>query len=224
MNSLQNVFKALLLLFVLVAGSCKHEPPAEPVDCGEATTIEEMMEWIYFKQGTYWIYEEQNSGAIDTMTVIESHQGYSQGGNRAFSYTMSSSHDGAEYEYWYNESWSGNSVRPECKRRVVFSSRYFPGWQLYENSSFVFPMFIGNKATQYGNGIVYGETRITDIEDSLLLGGLSFGNVVTYHMDYSAEYQEDSAEIVIAKNIGIVQKIVRARSENWKLNQYQILQ
>lgn len=59
----------LLFLSLLCVGlsRCKHEPPEQP--CQYDSSLEEMKKWYFFKTGSYWIYEEVNSGARDTVTV-----------------------------------------------------------------------------------------------------------------------------------------------------------
>ncbi|MFM9984463.1 MAG: hypothetical protein ACKVOK_04475 [Flavobacteriales bacterium] len=59
----------------VVLHNCKHEPVIDPngPQCGEATTIDELREWAFFKEGTYWIYEEETTLARDTFTVVDSH-------------------------------------------------------------------------------------------------------------------------------------------------------
>jgi len=105
--NLKNRLRHIALMLVILSFlTCKHEPEIDPNSsyCGEATTIDEMMEWVYFKTGTYWIYEEQNSGALDTMTVYYDYNGVSNTGNREFVVKMESSLDGYTYEYWFNNA------------------------------------------------------------------------------------------------------------------------
>ena len=57
---------------------CKHEPPEQT--CQYDSSLEEMKKWYFFKTGSYWIYEEVNSGARDTVTVYFHEEGVSSGG------------------------------------------------------------------------------------------------------------------------------------------------
>jgi hypothetical protein len=224
MNSLQNSCKALLLLFVLVAGSCKHEPPAEPVDCGEATSIEEMMEWTYFKTGTYWIYREINTGVLDTCYVYYDYYGLSQGGNETFVYKIHSSNDGYTYEYWFNEGWSGHgSLKPECLIRVVDCDKYRPGDYLGGSHVFPFPLFVGNRCGQ-DNGVVYGLSTITEIKnnDSLPIGVL--GNTIQIYQECSPQHSFRPSTYKLAKNVGIVRKTIPHVNEDWILISHSVIQ
>jgi hypothetical protein len=121
--------------------------------CGEATTIDEMMEWVYFKTGTYWVYREQNTGVLDTMTVYFDYNGVSATGNREFKIKILSSLDGYTYEYWFNDSWSGDcSLFPGCYCRTVDCEKYKIGDFAGGNHVFIFPLKKGSQVWQGGGG------------------------------------------------------------------------
>jgi hypothetical protein len=224
MNSLQNSFKALLLLFVLVAGSCKHEPPAEPVDCGEATSIEEMMEWTYFKTGTYWIYREINTGVLDTCNVYYDYNGVDELNYQQFLYKIRSSHDGYTYEYWYNEGWSGfGSITPNCFIRVVDCDKYIPGDVAGNSHVFAFPLFIGNQCSQIGGGH-YGASRTVDHLSVDSVAGLLFNDVYVFNQDLSPQHGYKPSTYKLCKGIGILSKEIPFLNEKWELIEYRIYQ
>ncbi len=219
----------ILFLFCLciILSTCKHEPEIDPNSsyCGEATTIDEMMEWVYFKTGTYWIYEEQNSGALDTMTVYFDYSGVSNTGNREFVVKMESSLDGYTYEYWFNDAWSGEcGLFPSCYCRVVDCEKYIPGDFVGGNHNFIFPLRIGNKAGQLGPNLTPGATEIIQQDDTLTLSNLEFNNPYTFRMDFSIQHDRKLAYYRIVQNVGIVQKEIPEFNENWQLIEYLIIQ
>jgi hypothetical protein len=65
----------LVLMACIFLEGCKKgkEEPEESctVPCEGTACIAEMKDWFYFQPGTYWIYEEQSSGALDTVTVLD---------------------------------------------------------------------------------------------------------------------------------------------------------
>jgi hypothetical protein len=58
----------LSLLFLLFADSCKKKK------CGVKPNKmqQEMLDWIFFKEGSYWIYQDTISGAYDSVYVFKS--------------------------------------------------------------------------------------------------------------------------------------------------------
>lgn len=217
----------LLLALCFALSNCKHEPVIDPngPQCDEATTIDEMMEWVYFKTGTYWIYEEQNTGALDTMTVYYDYNGVSPTGNRDFVVKMRSSLDGYTYEYWFNDAWSTEStLNPGCILHAVDCEKYVPGDFVGGNHTFIFPLIIHNRAYQLGPNLATGYTEIIDKLDSVIISPGIFQNVYKFRLDFSIQHDRKLANYSICQNIGIIQKEIPAFDENWLLIEYQINQ
>ncbi len=211
----------------MTLATCKHKPEIDPesTDCGEATTIDEMMEWVYFKTGTYWIYEEQNTGALDTMTVYYDYNGVSSTGNREFVVKMESSLDGYTYEYWFNDSWSGDcGLFPGCFCRTVDCEKYVIGDFVDGNHNFIFPLRIGNKAGQLGPNLTPGATEIIEFNDTIALDDSLYKDVFTFRMDFSIQHDRKLAYYRLCHNIGIIQKNIPELNENWLLIEYLIPQ
>jgi hypothetical protein len=216
----------LLVALCVVCSRCKHEPQLDPnrEQCGEATTIDEMMEWVYFKEGTYWVYEEQNTGLLDTLIVYFDYKGTSAAGNREFLYRMRSSLDGYTYEYWFNDGWSGEcGLFPGCFCRAIECDKYIPG-DVDGNPVFIFPLRVGNQLIQSGGGIVFGASRINARIDSLQWLNYTFLNTYEFVQDYSPQHEYDTAVYRICKNIGIIEKEIDAQNEHWRLIDYRIEQ
>jgi hypothetical protein len=225
---LKKTYFHILFLFCLciILSTCKHEPEIDPNSsyCGEATTIDEMMEWVYFKTGTYWIYEEQNSGAIDTMTVYYDYNGVSNTGNREFVVKMESSLDGYTYEYWFNDAWSGEcGLFPGCFCRAVDCEKYVPGDAAGVNHVFIFPLKVGSQVWQ-SHGVDFGLSRVTNFFATDTIGESVFNNIYVFNQDFSPQHDYEPSIYKIALEVGIVQKILVNSSENWELIEYQIIQ
>jgi hypothetical protein len=215
----------VLTAICAVCSRCKHEPQIDPNSayCGEATTIDEMMEWVYFKEGSYWVYQEQNTGALDTMTVYYDYNGVSSTGNRSFTVKMRSSLDGYTYEYWFNEAWSGDcSLFPGCFCRVVDIDKYIPGDFAGGNHTFVFPLRIGNRAGQLGPNLETGASEIIQYNDTMSINSSLYFDTFTFRIDFSVQHEHHLAIYKIAQNIGIIQKEIPDYNENWLLLNYQI--
>jgi hypothetical protein len=212
---------ALLLLLV----KCKHEPVIDPngPQCGEATTIDEMMEWMYFKTGTYWVYSEQNTGVLDTMTVYYDYNGVSSTGNREFAVKMRSSLDGYTHEYWFNDAWSNecDTYFTDCFCRVVDCDKYKPGDYVGGNHTFIFPLIIGNRAGQQ-HGLDFGYSTIVSHSDSVIIGDLIFLDVYEFQLDISVQHNFNEATYKNAKKKGFIEKIIPNQNEHWVIVEFEI--
>ncbi|MBL7942091.1 MAG: hypothetical protein JNM00_04960, partial [Flavobacteriales bacterium] len=134
------------MVFAIPVWTCKHPPGPDSDQCGEATTIDEMMEWIYFKSGTYWVYEEETTGELDTLTVVAHGDGIHAGTNyRWFSYDAVSSRDGYNYYWWFSDSYTIPCPANEnCLSHKMWCSKSKPGNAVGEITMFPFPLFDGN--------------------------------------------------------------------------------
>lgn len=218
-------FKAFFLFLALATlVACKHEPEPEPFDCGEATSIDEMMEWIFFKTGTYWIYKEVNTGALDTCTVYYDYSGISSAGNREFLYKIKSAFDGYTYEYWFNDGWSGyGSIAPSCFIRAIDCDKFIPGDYAGGNHVFAFPLSIGNQCSQDGDGR-FGSSKLVSYLEADTIGELVFQNVYVFNQDCSPQHTYKSSTYKLGKHIGILEKVIPDYNEKWELIAYQIIQ
>jgi hypothetical protein len=223
----QIILFVLSLALALSLVKCKHEPMIDPngPQCGEATTIDEMMEWVYFKTGTYWVYREQNSGTLDTVTVYYDYNGVHPSGNRDFVVKMRSSLDGYTYEYWFNDAWSGDcDLLPSCFCRVVDCDKYVPGDYAGGNHVFIFPLKVGNQVGQGGYNLEFGPSKIVAHYQNDSIQNFEFTNVFEIHQAYSPQHNYEQSSYKIVNRIGIVQKSIPEYSENWEIIDYHVHQ
>jgi hypothetical protein len=216
----------LLFLGLLCVGlsGCKHEPPFDPATCGDAQTIEEMKQWVLFKPGTYWIYEEENTGYIDTVAVTEYFDGLSSGGFAAFGCVMHSSFDGYDYDYWFNDSYSGECISSNCGCRRVFCSKSIAGDFFGEGGVYVFPLYQGN---YLGVGFGGGNGGIMKVENYPIDVEISdevYSDCVKYLIENSVQHGWTDVFYSINKNIGVVKKEAYENGEVWNLIDHNIIQ
>jgi hypothetical protein len=205
-----------MLILALCLAGCRHKPDLDP-NCGEANSIDKMMEWTYFKTGTYWIYQEQNTGVYDTCTVYFDYNGIHPEGWRDFVVKIRSSHDGFNYIYWFNDSWSSeNTIRPGCPIRVVECDKYVIGNSLGGTRVFPFPLFVGNTCGQYGSGR-YGIAEIISIADRDTLMDSVYFNVVEVRQDCGPQHGFRPSTYKLCHRVGIIQKTIPHLNEDWVL-------
>jgi hypothetical protein len=182
--------------------------------------FEDMKAWYYFNEGTYWIYEEQNSGLKDTVIVYSNQENQF---DTIFQFEWhSTSSLGNHFHQWVNTSWSGHCAqRISCNCHVVFKARSQNGKFVGEDRPFMFPHFENNWVSNLWVG---GLSTVVSINESLELGDLVFNNVIGYDTEIDATEDNNQVFYKFAKNVGMIEKKIPALNEEWRLIEYQINQ
>ncbi len=217
-----------LLFFItlcVVLSTCKHEPVFDPTTCGDAQTIDEMKQWVLFKPGTYWIYEEETSGDRDTVIVTEHFDGVSSGGYAAFGCVMHSSYDGYNYDYYFNDSYSRSCDWSEgCTCFKVFCNKSKPGDFVGDDRTFIFPLKEGNYLGMSWGGGDFGYISITNYHFTVSTESHQFPECVEFTIDHAVQHNWTKVRLSLSMNIGIVRKEQIEMNETWNLIEYQIVQ
>lgn len=219
---------AFLSFFAIALVTCrKPDPDPEPCECGEVNTVDELREWAYFKAGTYWIYEEETTGARDTFTVVNSHDFITPDGYVQFDYETTRSSDGYFYWFWFNESWSVDDCNNGCcSCRRLWCSKYISGDFDGEDFLLTFPTFTGSYAYQL---TFDGKVEVEGYYSSFSVQGLEFQNVVVQRNDDCVMeqgpgvYDYYRTRIFFAKSIGIIRKEISESNRIWNLVEYNIV-
>jgi hypothetical protein len=204
---------------------CKHEPPFDPATCGDAQTIEEMKQWVLFKPGTYWIYEEENTGYIDTVAVTEYFDGLSSGGFAAFGCVMHSSFDGYNYDYYFNDSYSYDCQENDnCRCRRIACSKSKPGDFFGDAYVFIFPLESGRMTGISATTDLFGNCSIVNYP--VFFEGLvdTLSNCALFNTPYAVQHEWTQANYLMSTNIGIVKKELIDLNQIWNLIEYEIIQ
>lgn len=224
----------LLFLSLLCVGlsRCKHEPEVipTPCDCREVNTIDELREWAFFKEGTYWIYEEETTLARDTFTVVDSHDFITDQGNVQFDYETYRSSDGYFYWFWFNEGWTAEDCNEGCcDCRRLWCDKYIAGDADGEDVLLTFPTFIGSYSGIYG-GNQYGVVEVVGFQESYQIGSIIFFEVVIEMNDNSVLNQSPTdpdwyaSKYFFAKSVGLIRKEIQESNEVWNLIEFNIVQ
>lgn len=214
----------LIVCLCISLSNCKHEPDPNGAQCGDAQTIDEMKQWVLFKPGTYWIYEEETSGERDTVTVTEYFDGLSAGGFAAFGCVMHSSFDGYDYDYWFNDSYSGISSQDNCFARRIECSKSKPGDHFGNAYVYSFPLKLDRQAGINATTDLFGYLTIIDYP---FVWSSSFDTLVScvkFNTPYAVQHNWTEANYILSKNFGIVQKELVELEQNWFLIEAQIIQ
>lgn len=215
------VFTYISVLFVF--SSCDKRTYGNTDDdyCpDDDNAFEDMKAWYYFNEGTYWIYEEQNSGLKDTVIVYSNLENQF---DTIFQFEWySTSSLGNHFHQWVNTSWSEPCPgRISCNCHVVFKSRVFNGEFIGEDRPFMFPHFTNNWVS---NWLAVGKSTVINNYDSLQLGGEYYHSVVEYNTELDDTEDDNQVFYKFAKNVGMIEKKIPALNEEWRLIEYQINQ
>lgn len=229
MNSTSLYFKALLLLYAVVLLACQHERTGDNAGetCPYDTSLAGMKEWYYFKTGSWWIYQEENTGMMDTVRVYDDFEGFSTNGYDAFSHKVSHSYDGYNIEYYYNSSWDGQSeVNPDCICKQMHKSRFRPGDYVGECSPFLYPNYNGNRGAilDVVNGIWFQGRTTLSFPMSIEIGNNIYSNCAKWKVDADISMNGDSATYILSKNIGIIQIEYPQSNQLWNLLDWHVIQ
>ncbi len=221
----------LLTTFIcLVLANCRHnieEEPTPVIPCQFDSSIDEMKAWYYFKEGTWWVYEEQTTGALDTITVYYNTD-FQSGESGSFEWYGNSSYDGYNYKYRFSSGFSIYCLtHQECRCHKVNRSKSKTGMFVGETNAFIFPIILNN----YNNIFGYpdgqgtnGTTTVTNTNQTFELPETYINHVARFDLTTDQSIGGYASTYFIAKNIGIVQVEFPNSSEIWKLVSYQITQ
>jgi hypothetical protein len=183
--------------------------------------------WYFFKTGSYWIYEEVNSGARDTVTVYFDEEGVSSGGFDFWTMKTYSTYYDYDFNYRFNDSYTVNCLTSRnCQCKKVNRSKVRPGDFVADEDIFAYPIIIGNYLNLLGSGQSVVETKM----DSMVIGTNTFfdlslwsaSNCLTEKIDPISWDDGAIAKFTFSKGIWIIQKEIPEYNQIWQLTEFTI--
>ena len=221
----------LLSVFLLGTGvSCKDkDKDVKKSYCAqnpsECPNIQGVKNYFLFKEGSWWVYEEETSLERDSVYVTESINNTS---NYDFDMRVYSAYE--DYSYHYYPYYSAGSaactpngnVSTSCIR--VKRAKYKPGESIGESSCFMFAFKVdmysytyAANAQQEGNRIL-----IEQVFPSYVLGDLNFNKTVKVHELFTFIEHQQPTNHFFAEHVGLVRKELIDSNEVWNLVSYHI--
>jgi hypothetical protein len=214
-----------LLLCTLILLGCKKD---EPIPCQETGNencedIQNVKHFFYFKVGSYWVYEEETSGDLDTVYVTEASENPS---NYDFDVRMYSSYQDFYYHFW-PEYFPGDQDCPEagpiCKRCLsVKRSKYRPGVIVYQANCFMFIPQVGQSEFNYNSSISNNKVITDEIDDSFFNGTLQFERTVKMYEINTVMEGYQPTNHYFSENVGLTRKELIDSNQVWNLVDYYI--
>ena len=158
-----------------------------------------------FKPGSYWIYQDSATGALDTVTVTN-YNNYLFEGELSWGKTpahcefleVTMYHSGDQYyrNYWVNTSY-GAAHTPE--HNAVWWNKYGDTDYITTSKCFMYPLIIGN-TTYSGNGFFTNETRVNNVFEQLW----GYPAVVEITQNYNMVEGDQHTRTYWAGHVGVV--------------------
>ena len=220
----QQLFLITICSIILLA--CKKDKvPCTtcPVAINNCEDIQNIKHFFYFKVGSWWVYQEENSGDLDTIYVTEALENPT---NFDFDVRAYSTYEDYYYHFW-PEYFPGNQGCPEagtiCKRCLsVKRSKYKPGNFVSEGKCFFFTPSKGEfdyipNIINSNNLVIISETYF-----SYNLNPLNFERTIKVHEDNSLQENYQETNHYFSENVGLVRKELLDSNKIWNLIDYHI--
>jgi len=211
----------LLLTFIFLIG-CKK-------DKGSDQTVKylskDLKDYAYFKKGTWWVYKEDSSQAIDsivvynnmdTILIFDGSTGTPEGKYESVECRAHSFYDEYNYYYYANTTWPGLEGK-----QYVFRDKTKPG-DFAGATIAMFDNFVLNYQlpTLSQNGFV----KLVEISDSLILINHTFYDVKKFYCSVNSTENDGETNFYFVRNLGIIRKELLSKNETWNLVKYHIIQ
>lgn len=208
------------LSIILGLQSCKPDD-SNPIDPRYFKAPQEVLDYCYFKEGSYWIYRDSVSGQRDTVYVISSN----------FDTLINNNEGVTEYYDIFlvttYSSFDKYNVNIRLQDRpwlvtgapIVFYTKYKPGDVKGTTVHHFYPYKVGS--------INYGTSDIITLIDTKPKYDIlqnSFNSTLIYQHSKDPNYDYSSTVIYQAKNIGTIKKVIKAKNQVWELIEYNIVQ
>ncbi len=221
---MRRIHYLLPLITVLLFTTCKKDEEEGPcVSCPENGTIEDMKEWFYFLPGTYWIYQEETSGDLDTVHVYDGWETESSFRVETQSSVLEEWIPGlwVKYNYYYNYTGSRTCLSvPQCTCHKLERVKSRISDFVAASTILHFPFIEGNYANVYG-----GTTSdVILINDTVEVDGQEFEPVSAVNIGIDVTEMDKEVEYYYARNVGLIRKTWPSEGKTWNLIEYNIIQ
>lgn len=209
-----------LITLITVFFSCKEKQ--DPYEDHRLQTL--TLAYCYFKTGTYWVYEDSATGAIDSVYVYKdryktdtipegNYYEYDPGLYDWFEYDLIGTYYKKKTNIWANSSWSSerNNHTNIC---FLVSTDTFTGGT---NET---PIWISNFKR---GGFLYAGKGII-MNTSSFINHENYQNVLVYLNTVNSTEKESPVYYYFAPRVGIVRREIIDTKKVWKLKRHHVIQ
>jgi len=168
---MKTVYLSLVIVLAIILSACKHDQ-YDVHGCGEFDSYEDVKAFCSFNNGTYWIYENQQTLELDTFTVFSLTIGYNGDQEVGFWTQMNRTSENAHWVYFHNGNHNVFPPDNNCEIRRVFMTRseINENGQAsnYEESKLVFPFIEGGTVNSLCDGVHFDARQKIILEENIL--------------------------------------------------------
>lgn len=224
---MKKIFIVMMTLSLVFA--CKKDPEQNLDYCElhpqECVDMREVKNWFYFNYGSWWVYEEVNSGQRDSLYVLET---FSDTNTYYFSTTLFDAQTEYRYRFWTEGLDSDEMMVKKSKKSVnIKRSKGKPGELVGENYCFTFYPLEGKYVGTYAfiSGIRYfGDLTVEEFYDVYSLNDSTFNEVVKINEEYTSIENGQQTNHFYASGVGLIRKELIDSNQTWNLVKYNIEQ
>jgi len=179
----------------------------------------ERKEWGLFQKGTWWVYEEENTRAIDSFWVD----------SVEISFFKNDDFDYNKYEQIItlvnsNDNNSKSYALTLSSRTTLIKVLTFINFDRENSNSSIIVSIPLSKGKRFSACKALKWAELDSIYDSLKISGNTFHNVTRVYDMCNSAYKNQPTYFYCAKNIGIVRKEFPEMNEIWNLKRLNIVQ
>jgi len=220
------LFTAILFVIVFMVSCTKEKVPCtncptEPIQ--ECYTIDEIKQFFVFNVGSYWVYKEENSGFLDTLTVTQSQNNT---GGYNFWIEMYSTNQDFYYYYWpglATGNQSCNNLNQICSRCIYIKRvKSKPGNFVHEQTCLFFNNSLLESTAVINSSFPDNKIIIDGITDSIELNSMHFSKTISVRELNT--YMEGNQPTIhqFSKGVGLIKKELLDSLQTWELVDYYI--
>ena len=219
-----------VVVFTVLFTQCRKDPNIPfceqyPNECIEMKHIKDH---YYFKTGSWWVYEEQNTGAIDSQWVSSS---WLKSNNKEFDMVINSTLDDYDRHRWTHllTQAKNEDIIPKRKLAYIKRTKGKPGVFIGTSHIGIFYPVVGDSVGNYGGGGYPSETftgllRVKNILKEYNLLNNNYTNVIQMFDEYNLSENSQPTIHWYAEGVGLIKKELIDSNQVWLLKKYSVEQ
>ncbi len=228
---MKTFYPFLMILFIICTSTqCRKTPPTESsISCDSVNSVyipEDMKARFYFKEGTYWIYKNINTGETDSVWVYISNNGIGTVNRKVYSYGWNKCYEVFFYQT-YNKKYFNQGIYYE----QIGISLYPKDGNNLTNEIFEIQQL--SPATNYrgsyhiyveGNEYFNDQGAVIQNLDSIITSENSvYKDILNIYYPFGTT-RDIYNNMYYSKNIGLIKFELSSDNSVWELIRFHIIQ
>jgi hypothetical protein len=213
----------VISLVLISFASCKKDelPFCEefPDECAEITGVKD---YFCFKEGSWWVYEEETSGERDSVYVTNQ---LNDPNSYYFRTETYSSHNQYEFNYWsFGGVKDAGMINKADNSLLIKISKTNPGDFVAESYCFIYYPSKGDRVASYGGypANYNNQLVVKEFVSTMSVESDTFINVVNMTEEHTASENNQPTSKFYAESVGMIRKELLDSNEVWNLVDYNI--